>query len=62
MLLCTLGVLGVSAVGFGGVLAGRSATLVAVPVTPLVSVLLLAAGAVLLALTRPGPVPSRLGT
>ncbi|MEV4517640.1 acyltransferase [Dactylosporangium sp. NPDC049525] len=58
MLLCTAGVLGVSAVGFGGVLAGRTATLVVVPVTPLASVLLLAAGAGLLRLTRPGlPLP-----
>ncbi|WP_327004130.1 acyltransferase [Dactylosporangium sp. NBC_01737] len=40
MLLCTAGVLGVSAVGFGGVLAGRTATLIVVPVTPLASVLL----------------------
>jgi hypothetical protein len=55
MLLCTAGVLGVSAVGFGGLLAGRTATVIVVPVTPLASVLLLAAGAALLGLTRPQP-------
>src|SRR3954471_5360026 len=38
--LCTVGVLGFSAVGFGGVLAGRTATLVVLPVTPLLSVAL----------------------
>jgi hypothetical protein len=51
--LCTVGVLGFSAVGFGGVLAGRTATLVVLPVTPLLSVALLAGGAGLLRLTRP---------
>lgn len=51
--LCTVGVLGFSAVGFGGVLAGRTATLVVLPVTPLLSVVLLAGGAGLLRLTRP---------
>ena len=51
--LCTVGVLGFSAVGFGGVLAGRSATLVVLPVTPLLSVALLAGGAGLLRFTRP---------
>ncbi|GAA3196242.1 acyltransferase family protein [Dactylosporangium siamense] len=53
MLLCTLGVLGVSAVGFGGVLAGRTATLVVVPVTPLMSVLLVVVGAGLLRASSP---------
>jgi hypothetical protein len=53
MALCTLGVLGFSAVGFGGLLAGRSTTLVVLPVTPFLSVVLLAAGAGLLRLTRP---------
>ncbi|GAB3826649.1 acyltransferase [Dactylosporangium cerinum] len=59
MLLCTLGVLGVSAVGFGGVLAGRTATLVVVPVTPLMSVLLVAAGAAFLWASSPNA-PQRL--
>jgi hypothetical protein len=53
MVLCTVGVLGFSAVGFGGLLAGRTATLVVLPVTPLLSVALLAAGAGLLRATRP---------
>jgi surface polysaccharide O-acyltransferase-like enzyme len=52
MVLCTVGVLGFSAVGFGGLLAGRSAILIGLPVTPLVSTLLLMAGATLLQLTR----------
>jgi hypothetical protein len=51
--LCVLGVLGLSAVGFGGVLAGRTATLVVLPVTPLVSAVLLAAGSALLRATGP---------
>jgi hypothetical protein len=46
--LCTAGILGLSAVGFGGLLAGRTATLVILPVTPLLSSGVLAAGAVLL--------------
>jgi hypothetical protein len=53
MVLCAVGVLGFSAVGFGGILAGRTATLVVLPVTPLLSAALLAAGAVLLRATRP---------
>jgi hypothetical protein len=53
IVLCTLGVLGFSAVGFGGLLAGRSATLIVLPVTPLASAALIAAGAGLLRLTRP---------
>jgi hypothetical protein len=52
MLLCTVGVLGFSAVGFGGPLAGRTATLLVLPVSPLVAAVLLAAGAGLLRLTR----------
>jgi surface polysaccharide O-acyltransferase-like enzyme len=52
MALCTVGVLGFSAVGFGGLLAGRTATLVALPVTPLTSALLVAGGAALLWLAR----------
>jgi hypothetical protein len=52
MVLCTVGVLGFSAVGFGGLLAGRSATLLVLPVTPLLAAALLAAGAALLRLTR----------
>ncbi|MEU7904644.1 acyltransferase [Actinoplanes sp. NPDC049118] len=46
--LCTLGVLGVSAVGFGGLLEGRTATLLVVPVTAPVAVALVALGAGLL--------------
>jgi hypothetical protein len=52
MVLCTLGVLGFSAVGFGGLLAGRTATLIVLPVTPLTSALLVAGGAALLRVTR----------
>ncbi|WP_211328732.1 acyltransferase family protein [Thermomonospora umbrina] len=55
MVLCLIGVLGLSTVGFGGALAGRSATLIALPVTPLRSLALLVAGAALLGLwTRDG--------
>jgi hypothetical protein len=46
--LCVVGVLGISAVGFGGLLAGRTATLVVLPVTPLRSAAIVAAGAALL--------------
>lgn len=49
--LCLLGVLGFSAVGFGGALAGRTAHLIVLPVTPVTSAVLLAAGAALLGLT-----------
>ncbi|MDG9702628.1 acyltransferase [Streptomyces sp. DH37] len=42
--LCLLGVLGLSAVGFGGLLEGRSALLVAVPVTAPAAVALAAVG------------------
>ena len=52
MVLCTVGVLGFSAVGFGGLLAGRTATLIVLPVTPLTSALLVAGGAALLRVTR----------
>jgi hypothetical protein len=51
--LCTVGILGFSAVGFGGILAGRTATLVVLPVTPLLSAGVLAAGSALLRVTRP---------
>jgi hypothetical protein len=51
--LCVVGVLGLSAVGFGGALAGRTATLVVVQVTPLMSAAVLIGGALLLRLTRP---------
>lgn len=53
MALCTVGVLAYSAVGFGGLLAGRTATLIALPVTPLTATLMVAAGAALLRLTSP---------
>ena len=53
MALCTVGILGFSAVGFGGLLAGRTATLVVLPVTPLLSAGVLAAGSALLRVTRP---------
>jgi hypothetical protein len=46
--LCTLGVLGISAVGFGGLLDGHTAMLLVVPVTAPVSVALVALGASLL--------------
>jgi hypothetical protein len=52
MVLCTVGVLGFSAVGFGGLLAGRTATLLVLPVSPLLAAVLLATGAGLLRLTR----------
>lgn len=53
--LSAVGVLGLSAVGFGGALAGHTATLVVLPVTPLVSAALIVAGAALLsASARPG--------
>ncbi|BFU44317.1 acyltransferase family protein [Krasilnikovia sp. MM14-A1004] len=52
MVLCTLGVLAVSTVGFGGLLAGRTATLLVLPVTAPAALALLAAGAMLL---RPAP-------
>jgi hypothetical protein len=48
MVLCTVGVLGFSAVGFGGLLAGRTATLLVLPVSPLLATALLATGAALL--------------
>jgi hypothetical protein len=50
---CTLGVLGFSVVGFGGTLAGRTATLVVLPVTPVAAAVLVGAGAVLLRASRP---------
>jgi hypothetical protein len=50
--LAVLGVLGLSSVGFAGPLSGRTATLVAVPVSPLGSAAILAAGAALLWLSR----------
>lgn len=43
-----LGILGLSAVGFGGILAGRTVRLVVLPVTPLTAAALVAAGAMLL--------------
>lgn len=60
MVLCLTGILGLSAVGFGGALAGRTATLVVLPVTPPGSLGMIAAGAVLLGLAfRDGEVPAR---
>ncbi len=53
MVLAVLGVLGLSVVGFGGVIAGRTATLAVLPVTALLSMTVLAAGAALLVSTRP---------
>jgi hypothetical protein len=46
--LCTLGVLGVSTVGFGGLLEGRTAKLLVVPVSAPVALVLVALGAGLL--------------
>jgi hypothetical protein len=46
--LCTLGVIGISTVGFGGLLEGHAATLLVVPVTAPVALALLALGASLL--------------
>jgi hypothetical protein len=48
--LCALGILGFSAVGFGGLLAGHTATLVVLPMTPLAATAILGSGAALLAL------------
>ncbi|MEV4640984.1 acyltransferase [Actinoplanes sp. NPDC049548] len=45
---CTLGVLGVSAVGFGGLLEGRTALMAGIPVTAPVALVLMALGAALL--------------
>jgi hypothetical protein len=45
MILCVVGTLGLSAVGVGGLLAGRTATLVVLPVTPQLSVAILLGGA-----------------
>lgn len=59
MAACTIGVLGLSAVGFGGLLEGRTAMVVVVPVGVPGAVALLAAGAALLAGSgahRPGRV------
>jgi hypothetical protein len=50
--LCTLGVLGISTVGFGALLAGHAATLLVVPVTAPLALALMALGASLL---RAGP-------
>ena len=52
-LLCTLGVFGFSAVGFGGVLTGRTVTMIDIPITVGGSASLLGAGAALLLLTGP---------
>ncbi|OJF12029.1 acyltransferase family protein [Couchioplanes caeruleus] len=46
--LCTVGVLGVSAVGFGGLLEGRTADVAGVPMTAPAALALVALGAVLL--------------
>jgi hypothetical protein len=46
--MCTLGMLGVSIVGFGGLLAGHTATLLVVPVTAPLALALVALGASLL--------------
>ncbi|MBC6461259.1 acyltransferase family protein [Actinomadura sp. HBU206391] len=54
--LCLLGVLGFSAVGFGGALAGRTAHLMVLPVTPIGCALLLAAGGLMLGLAETSPV------
>jgi fucose 4-O-acetylase-like acetyltransferase len=52
MALCLVAIIGFSVVGFGGALAGRTGHLLMLPVTPVSCALLLAAGAVLLGLTR----------
>jgi hypothetical protein len=58
MVLCLVGVLGLSAVGFGGLLAGRTTMLVFLPVTPLWSAVALAAGAALLHAGRRAGLPT----
>jgi hypothetical protein len=55
MALCSLGILGLSVVGFGGMLAGRTAMLVILPITPLAATAILAAGAALLRTAGRGP-------
>ena len=63
MILCVIGILGLSAVGVGGLLAGRTATLVVLPVTPHLSAAILAGGAALLLAAgfRVDPGPGPLG-
>ena len=51
--LSVVGILGLSMVGFGGALSGRMATLVVLPVSAVSSLALIAAGSVLLVLSRP---------
>jgi hypothetical protein len=53
--LCTLAVFAFSTVGFGGILAGRTATMIAVPVTAVAAAALWVAGAALLATVDPAP-------
>jgi hypothetical protein len=52
MAMCTVGVFGLSTVGFGGLLAGKSATMIVAPVTAPVTIAMIALGA---ALTLPRP-------
>lgn len=59
IMLCLLAILGFSTVGFGGVLAGRTAALIVLPVTPLRCLLLLAVGAALLGLSAREPAEAR---
>ena len=56
--MCTLGVLGISSVGFGGLLEGRAAMLLVVPVTAPLALALLVLGASLL---RAAPLSARRG-
>jgi len=56
--LCAGGVLGLSTVGFSGALAGRTALLVVVPVTPLTAAAALLVGAALLLHPLSGPAPT----
>ena len=57
--LSVVGILGLSMVGFGGALSGRMATLVVLPVSAVSSMALIAAGSVLLVLSRPTGAPDR---
>jgi hypothetical protein len=52
MAMCTVGVFGLSTVGFGGLLAGKAATMIVAPVTAPVTIAMIALGAAL-TLRRP---------
>jgi len=57
MTLCTVGVFGLSAVGFGGLLDGKTATMIVVPVSAPLTVAMVALGALILRAARARPLP-----